>query len=110
MAIAHGLMRQHNLRHLPVLERGKIVGVVSQRDLYFLETIGAVDPETDCVDEAMTSDVYCVGPDTHVEEVVAEMADHKYGCAVVVEHNKVAGMFTTTDALRLLADLLRQQK
>lgn len=106
LAIAHKLMREHDLRHLPVLERGKIVGIVTQRDLYFLETIGAVDPETECVDEAMSPDVYCVGPDVRIREVVAEMAEHKYGCAVVIEHAKAIGVFTTTDALRLLSNLL----
>jgi acetoin utilization protein AcuB len=106
LAVAHRLMREHDLRHLPVLERGKIVGVVSQRDLYFLETFAAVDQETECVDEAMTSDVYCVAPDARIEEVVAEMARHKYGCAVVVENSKTVGVFTTTDALHLLAGLL----
>jgi acetoin utilization protein AcuB len=108
LAVAHRLMREHDLRHLPVLERGKIVGIVTQRDLYFLETIAAVDPETEYVDEAMSSDVYCVAPDTRVEEVVKEMAEHKYGCAVVIEKTKVVGVFTTTDALGLLAGILGQ--
>jgi acetoin utilization protein AcuB len=109
LAVAHRLMREHDLRHLPVLERGKIVGVVSQRDLYFLETIGAVDPETEYVDEAMTADVYCVSPTARVEEVVAEMATHKYGCAIVIENSKTIGVFTTTDALRLLARILSKK-
>lgn len=109
LAVAHRLMREHDLRHLPVLERGKIVGIVSQRDLYFLETIGAVDPETECVDEAMTADVYCVAPTARVEDVVAEMATHKYGCAIVVENTKTVGVFTTTDALRLLSSILSQK-
>ena len=47
LAIAHRMMRAHGVRHLPVLEHGELVGVVSQRDLYFLETIRDADPEED---------------------------------------------------------------
>lgn len=108
LAVAHRLMREHDLRHLPVLERGKIVGLLTQRDLYFLETLAAVDPETECVDEAMSPDVYCVTPGARIGEVVSEMARHKYGCAIVVDNAKVVGMFTTTDAMRLLAELLEK--
>jgi acetoin utilization protein AcuB len=110
LEVAHRLMREHGLRHLPVLEKGKLVGIVTQRDLYFLETIRGVDAERERVEEGMSSEVYAVGPETRIEEMVSEMAEHKYGCAVVMEGAKVAGIFTTTDALRLLAELVRQRR
>lgn len=106
LAVAHAMMREHGCRHLPVLEHGDLVGVVSQRDLYFLETIAGVDMDTDRVDDAMSSDAYAVTPDASVQEVAAEMAAHKYGCAVVMERGRVAGIFTATDALRVLAGFL----
>jgi acetoin utilization protein AcuB len=56
----------------------------------------------------MSPDVYTVTPSAKVADVVSEMAKHKYGCAVVVESAKVVGVFTTTDAMRLLAMLLEQ--
>jgi acetoin utilization protein AcuB len=49
--------------------------------------------------------VYCVSPDAPLVEVAREMAEHKYGSAVVVEGPKVVGVFTTTDALRALVAL-----
>jgi acetoin utilization protein AcuB len=110
MSVAHQLMRRYTVRHLPVLDRRKVVGVVSQRDLYFLETIHVVDPETDLVDEAMSRDVYCVPPSARIAQVVSKMAEEKYGCAVVIERGKVVGMFTTTDALRVLARLLKKAR
>ena len=102
---AHRLMRDHRVRHLPVLERGELVGIVSQRDLYFLETLRGVDVEDDIVEDAMTSDTYAVAPDAPIAAVAKHMARHRYGCAVVIERGRVAGIFTATDALRLVSAL-----
>jgi acetoin utilization protein AcuB len=105
--VAHDVMRQHNVRHLPVLEGGKLVGVLSQRDLHLIETLRDVDPATTTVDEAMTGDVYVTGPDAPLEEVASQMAEHKYGSAIIVERGKVIGLFTTVDALSALSALAR---
>lgn len=101
--MAHRLMREHHCRHLPVLEHGELVGILSQRDLYFLETLGRADLERDKIDEAMTQECYAVGPATSVQEVADTMAEHRYGCAVVMERERVIGIFTVTDALRVLS-------
>jgi CBS domain-containing protein len=108
LAEAHRVMRERCIRHLPVVDGGKLVGVVSQRDLYLLETLKGVDPETERVAEAMSADPFAVGPDVALEEVAARMAEHKYGCAVVVDRGAVIGLFTTVDALRALASLLHR--
>ncbi len=110
LAEAHDLMRRHGIRHLPVLDRGRLVGVVSQRDLYLLETLRGVDIATERVAEAMTADPFTTSPDAPLDAVAAEMADHKYGCAVVMEDGGVVGVFTTVDALRALATLLRRAR
>jgi acetoin utilization protein AcuB len=102
---AHEVMRNEKIRHLPVLEGGKLVGLLSQRDLHLIETLSDVDPKDTTVAEAMSQDVYCVSPDAPLVEVAREMAEHKYGSAVVVEGPKVVGVFTTTDALRALVAL-----
>ena len=79
------------------------MGVITQRDLYLLETIAGVDLTKDTVDDAMVTDAYSVPPDAPLDEVAAAMAAEKYGCAVVIERGRVIGIFTTTDALRVLA-------
>ena len=108
MARAHQLMREHHVRHLPVLDGGVLVGVVSDRDLRFIETLRDVDDTRVAVEEAMTREPYFVAPDAPLAEVAAKMAEHKYGCAVVMDGQRVVGMFTTTDALRALAMVLHE--
>jgi acetoin utilization protein AcuB len=103
---AHDVMRKHEIRHLPVLHGGKLIGLVSLRDLHLVETLRDVDPDTVRVEEAMTQDVYTVTPKTPLKEVVREMRERKLGSAIVIEGTKVVGVFTTVDALDLLADML----
>lgn len=106
MSVAHRMMREHRIRHLPVLHGGTVVGVVSDGDLHLIETLEGVEPESVTIEEAMTSDPYCVTPDAPLADVVMSMAEHKYGCAVVVAERKVVGILTTVDVCRAFADFL----
>lgn len=103
---AHALMREHGVRHLPVLHAGRLVGMLTQRDLALVETFKDVDPARIQVEEAMSQEVYTVAPETPLEEVAREMADKKYGSAVILEKGKVVGIFTTVDVCRALSALL----
>lgn len=102
VARASMVMRKYGVRHLPVLEGGTLLGILSNRDIYLIETLADTDPEQVTVEEAMTSDPYTVDPATPLVEVVREMAGHKYGAAVVMSGRHVVGIFTTIDALRVL--------
>ncbi len=106
LASAHRLMREHHLRHLPVLQGGALVGVVSQRDLYLVESLTDIDLEAVPVSEAMTMEVEVVDPGTPLRDVIATMAEKKIGSTVVAQGKKIVGIFTVTDALRTLALLL----
>ena len=106
MSVAHEMMRARQIRHLPVLHQGKLIGVVSDRDLRLVEALQNTAPDEIAVSEAMTSDVYTVGPDAALDEVVSSMAQTKRGSAVVVDHGHVVGIFTTVDACSAFADLL----
>jgi acetoin utilization protein AcuB len=110
LAEAHRLMREKHIRHLPVVDEGRLVGVVSQRDIYLVETLHGVDPETERVEEAMTAEPYTVKPDASLEEVACTMAENRYGSAVVLDRGAVVGLFTTTDALRALSQVLRRPR
>jgi acetoin utilization protein AcuB len=106
MTVAHRMMREQHIRHLPVLHQGQIVGIVTDRDLHLVETLQDVDPKKIAVSEAMTPDPYVVSPSTSLDEVVSTMAAKKYGSAVVSDHGHVVGIFTTVDACSAFADLL----
>jgi acetoin utilization protein AcuB len=106
---AHKLMIEHRVRHLPVLDGGKLVGIVTARDLALIESFDAIDPHTTQVDDAMSGNVYSVSPDAGLDEVVMEMAEKKYGSAVVIQNGHVVGMFTTVDVCRALGELLHSR-
>ncbi len=106
---AKEVMKAHNIRHLPVLDGGVLVGIVSQRDIDMLASASGVDPAQTPVEEAMTPDPFIVSPEESLADVASKMADHKYGAAIVVERGHTAGVFTTVDALRTLAKLLRDE-
>ena len=108
LAEAHRMMRQYQIRHLPVLDRGNLVGVVTQRDLHLLEAVGEADLENTTVADAMTEHPFIVTSDTALDEVLDIMADHKYGSVIVMGRNGVEGIFTATDACRVFADVLRR--
>lgn len=107
---AHRLMNEHAIRHLPVLEGGQLVGMLSQRDLHLIETLKDVVPKEVLVEEAMSQDAYTVAPEASLKEVAREMGVHKYGSAVIVRGREVLGIFTTTDALRALDTVLGGMK
>lgn len=107
IAAARSAMREHQIRHLPVLDGGQVVGLVSERDLLVVESMPGVNPTVVRVEEAMVQGVFQVSSATPVADVVEAMIERKLGSAVVVDDDQVVGVFTTIDALRALRDRLR---
>lgn len=108
LTAAHQVMRSHAIRHLPVMEAGKLVGIVSERDLHLIETLPDADPDEVTVDDAMTEAVYVAAPTDEVSEVVDRMAAGKLGSAIVMRDQAVEGIFTSIDALQVLSHVLRR--
>lgn len=106
VAIARELMTRYEIRHLPVIENGCLVEVLSDRDLSILEAATLDDEHTPIVDAVSTS-TCVVTSDTSLEEVAELMATGKFGSVVVVGTSGIEGIFTATDAARVLAEVLR---
>ena len=104
------LMRLHEVRHLPVVLQGELRGVLSQRDVYRLQSLGTFDTASVLVSEAMTSDPYTVEPDEPVDRVAREMVRRRIGTALVSHGPRLMGLFTATDALLALAALVEDDR
>ncbi len=108
---AFSMMREHSIRHLPVQHGGKLVGVLTDRDIKLASSFKIGNEELK-VEDVMTPDPFTVSPESNLDQVVADMAEHKYGCAIVVhksnqyEHGKVVGIFTANDGLKVLSEIL----
>jgi len=109
IAAADKIMHENRIRHLPVLNGGQLVGLLSQRDIRLIESFKDVDIKTVQVVEAMSQDVFEVSPSSSLDEVVLTMAAKKYGSAVVTQNSHVVGIFTAVDALQALAELLQSR-
>lgn len=105
LADAHELMRVHGIRHLPVVEDGQLVGLVSDRDLRVYESVGGARSEP--VRDAMSEPVFSVAATDTVDDVARRMGERRYGSAVVVaQTGAVEGIFTATDACSALVEVL----
>jgi acetoin utilization protein AcuB len=107
LADAHSVLREHKIRHLPVLRGGDLVGMLTERDLALVEALKDVDPAKLLVEDAMSTSIFKVSPDAALDEVVSEMASKKYGSAVVVQNQQVVGILTSVDVCIAFAELLR---
>ncbi len=101
---AYRLMRDHRFRHLPVVEDGRLVGILSDRDLRpVLLSPGLARAR---VRELMSEDLTTVGPDAPLEEAASLLVVKKIGCLPVVEQGRLVGIVTKTDLLAVLVELL----
>lgn len=106
LAEAREMMTANACRHLPVVEDGALVGMISLGDLYVMEALNQLDPEDTEVQSAMSRDILAVPRGTPLRHVAAEMARLHVGSAIVVDGVRPIGIFTSTDACRVLAEVL----
>jgi len=104
---AHAAMRENKVRHLPIVDDGVLLGLLSLSDLHLIETLKDVNPAEVEVRDAMTREPFSVSCEAPIDEVADEMAERKIGSAIVLDAGRVVGIFTATDALRALADTVR---
>ena len=103
------LMKTHGFRHLPVVEDGRLVGILSVTDV---GKLGSQVPAvmTRIVADAMTRDPLTIGEEERIEVAAATMAVKKVNCLPVVRDGKLVGIVTTYDLLDALARRIRQEE
>lgn len=105
---ALGLMLDHDIRHLPVVDGNRLVGMISDRDIRHhwritggeMKGLGDVDhPQT--VSDVMSHHPISVQKETSIHEAIKRMVQYKIGALPVVDaDNNLMGIFTETDALQ----------
>lgn len=110
LANAQAIMAQRGVRHLPVLDSGRVVSMISDRDAHVAIAAhkGLRASEELSVGDVSTLQTYMVPPETALDLVVEHMARNQIGSAIIAREGELLGIFTATDACRVLADCLRQ--
>ncbi|NRA67914.1 MAG: CBS domain-containing protein [Pseudobacteriovorax sp.] len=104
LAKARDMMIKFGIRHLPVRAHRKVIGIISNRDFELINLYPDMDLKHSKVEELMLQDVYSVGVETPLHQVVMEMAERKIGAALIVDNREeLLGIFTAIDGLRLLS-------
>ena len=112
--LANNVISLGRIRHIPVVEKGKLVGLLSERDL-----IGAAANrifglnqksksallKTESVKSIMKKRLVTVTPDTPIKDAARLMADKKIGCVPVISAGALVGLVTTTNVLRYLESI-----
>src|ERR671912_558850 len=108
---ALALCRERRIRHLPVLSKGRRVGIVSDRDLRsatpaFGDHERAAALQEILVEDVMVRDVVSVLPDDPIEQAANTMRERRIGCLPVVESGELVGIITSSDVMSALVYLV----
>jgi CBS domain-containing protein len=112
LSMVEDIMTLGRVRHMPVVQGGELVGVVSERDLLRASLSELSEHRADErrmflhvveISRVMSSPPVVIGPDATIREAALLMADRKIGCLPVVEGGRLIGLVTETDVLRWVA-------
>jgi CBS domain-containing protein len=109
LGLADDIMKLGRIRHLPVVDEGRLVGIMSQRDLFKASLASAMGfgekakrefMKTVTVKEVMVDEVITISPEASIQEAAKVMLEKKIGCLPVTEEGNLVGLITETDILR----------
>lgn len=103
------IFEKFGFRHIPVVQDGKAIGIISDRDILLARPMGVM--ELMRAKEVMTSSPYAASIDAPLEEIALELSNRKFGSVLVYDRkDKFYGIFTATDALNALVEILRDNE
>jgi len=115
MTVAKKIIKEKNIRHLPVVDGKKLIGLVTNMDIRKAEASPATSLEIRelhylldklTVGEIMTRNVITISPDISIEEATTLLHDNKIGCLPVVEDGVLVGMITENDVMEILIEVM----
>lgn len=116
LGAAKDLMNLARIRHIPIVDNlGHFVGLLTHRDILAatISELAGIDRETQDeieagipIAEIMQTDVVTVHPDLSLKEAARLLLEEKYGCLPVICEDKLCGIITEADFLRLTIDLM----
>ena len=108
LSLANDIMRLGRIRHLPVVDGTRLVGIISERDLFrtsLAQALGYGSKDTRelmktlHIKDVMVREVLTIGPEMELCEAVRLMVERKIGCLPVVENERLVGLITETDIM-----------
>jgi acetoin utilization protein AcuB len=101
------IMKENEIRHVPIVRGREVVGIVSERDLRLVSGLDLREKSLVRASDIMARDPVAVDANTPLAEVAFEMSKRKIGSVIVNEGSQFMGIFTATDALNALIELSR---
>ena len=106
---AREMIASKNIKHLPVSSKGQLFGIISERDIdQALLNVKNFGGDSLKVGQICQKDIYKADVSTPMDSVLSEMADRHISSVLVTKDDKLAGIFTSTDACRCFAEHLRE--
>jgi CBS domain-containing protein len=106
LALAESLLRLGGIRHLPVVQDGRVVGLLTHRDV--VRTPGSVASRKVPVRDVMTRAPVCVRARSSLAHAARVMLDGKFGCLPVTDDDdRLVGIVTEVDFVRFAAEVVR---
>lgn len=111
---AESLFKKHHIRHIPVVNGNKIIGILSYTDLLRISFADAVDDDDDVIDttvynmftveQVMAKNLVTIHPETTIKEAAEILASKEFHALPVCNGNLLVGIVTTTDLIKYLID------